>query len=196
MHPRVTEFHCIMPLENIPSVMEHGILSHERVARLPHSSVAMSLIQERRDAKQVPGGLKLRQYANLYLHARNPMLYKLQGRFAELCVLRVAVEVCQLDGVVVADRNASSDYVRFLHPDQWRVLDFDAIYALDWRHPDDPAAFYRHKSQKCAEVLVPDRVEARFLTGACVAENATVDRLRSLGFALPVEVTPVLFFAR
>jgi hypothetical protein len=75
MDARVTEFHCIMPLENIPSVLEHGILSHERMASLPHRSVAMQGVQERRDLKQVPGGLKLHQYANLYFHARNPMLY-------------------------------------------------------------------------------------------------------------------------
>lgn len=34
MDPRVTEFQCIMPLKNIPSVLQHGILSHERAARL------------------------------------------------------------------------------------------------------------------------------------------------------------------
>ena len=30
MDPRVIEFHCIMPIGNVPSVMDHGILSHER----------------------------------------------------------------------------------------------------------------------------------------------------------------------
>ena len=76
MDPRVTELHCIMPIDNINSVMTHGILSHERAAKLPHRSVALQPVQDRRDQKQVPGGLKLHQYANLYFHARNPMLYK------------------------------------------------------------------------------------------------------------------------
>jgi hypothetical protein len=35
MDPRVTEFQCIMPLENIPSVLKLGILSNERSAKLP-----------------------------------------------------------------------------------------------------------------------------------------------------------------
>lgn len=49
MEPRVTELHCIMPMVNIGSVMTHGILSHERAAKLPHRSVAMQPVQERRD---------------------------------------------------------------------------------------------------------------------------------------------------
>ena len=77
--PRVTEFHCIMPIANLASVMNHGILSHERAAKRPHRSVALQPVQDKRDKKQVPGGLKLHQYANLYFHARNPMMYKRQA---------------------------------------------------------------------------------------------------------------------
>src|SRR6266699_836987 len=108
MNQRVTEFHCIMPLENVPSVLRHGILSHERMSQLPHRSVAMQEVQDRRDVKHVPGGLKLHQYANLYFHARNPMLYKRKSEAADLCVLRVSIEVRKVSGVVFADCNASS----------------------------------------------------------------------------------------
>src|SRR5712672_1863510 len=103
MDPRVTEFQCIMPMVNIASVLEHGILSHERASKLGHASVAMDAIQEKRDKKQVPGGLKLHQYANLYFHARNPMLFKRKDQTADLCVLRVSTAVCEVQGVVLAD---------------------------------------------------------------------------------------------
>ena len=69
MDPRVTEFQCIMPMENIPSVLKHGILSFERSSKVEHHSVALEEAQEKRDAKNVPGGLLLHQYANLYFHA-------------------------------------------------------------------------------------------------------------------------------
>jgi hypothetical protein len=78
-----------MPLANIPMVLKFGILSHEEAAKLPHDSVALSEIQERRDIKRVPGGLKLHQYANLYFSARNPMLFRRKNDAATLCVLRV-----------------------------------------------------------------------------------------------------------
>jgi len=192
--PRVTELHCIMPIANLVSVMKHGILSHERVAKLPHHSVALQPVQDRRDQKQVPGGLKLHQYANLYFHARNPMMFKRQAYAPDLCVLRVSTMVLALADAVISDQNAASDYVRFLHPRQWQVLDFDAIYAMDWRHPGDPVAYYRHSSRKCAEVLVPQCVETRFLTGAYVVDDVAKNRLEALGLALPATANPVLFF--
>lgn len=185
-----------MPLENIPSVLKLGILSHERASNLRHGSVAMEEIQERRDQKHVPGGLKLHQYANLYFHARNPMLYKRKDEAGSLCVLRVSLEVSQTAGVVFADRNASSDYVRFLHPSQWSLLDFDAILALDWnrQHANDPYGKLVHKSKKCAEVLVPHCVESKYLIGAIVVDAATGSKLQSLGFDLSVTVDSEMFF--
>lgn len=194
MDARVTELHCIMPTANIASVMTHGILSYERAAKLPHRSVAMQPVQDRRDHKQVPGGLKLHQYANLYFHARNPMLFKRLNEAAGLCVLRVSTQVLALDGAVISDQNAASDYARFLHPSQWKLLAFDDIYATDWRHPEDTITYWRHKARKCAEVLVPHRVDTLYLTGAYVNDAATASRLPGLGFALPITVNPVLFF--
>lgn len=194
MDPRVTELHCIMPMVNIASVMQHGILCYERAEKLRHRSVALQPVQDRRDQKQVPGGLKLHQYANLYFHARNPMLYKRKDEAAGLCVLQVAVEVLDLPGVVITDCNAASNYARCLAPSQWPLLEFDDIFALDWRHPDDPARYYQHKSRKCAEVLVPGCVESRFLRGARVIDEQAGQRLLGLGFGLPVRVDPMLFF--
>src|SRR5206468_12208497 len=100
MDPRVTEFQCIMPLENIPSVLKLGILSNERAAKIAHKSVAMQPIQDRRDEKQIIGALKLHQYANLYFHARNPMMYSRKEQAEQLCVLCVSIDVLQLEGVV------------------------------------------------------------------------------------------------
>jgi hypothetical protein len=192
--PRVTELHCIMPMANLVSVMKQGVLSHERAVKVPHRSVALQPVQEKRDQKQVPGGLKLHQYANLYFHARNPMMFRRRDQANDLCVLRISTMVLALPGTVITDQNAASDYVRFLHPRQWQVLDFDAIYAMDWRHPDDQIAHWRHSSQKCAEVLVPQRVEPLYVTGAYVVDNLARERLEALGLALLVATNPVLFF--
>lgn len=194
MDPRVTELHCIMPMGNVSSVLAHGILSYERAARLPHRSVALQPVQDRRDKKHVPGGLKLHQYANLYFHARNPMLHKRLAEVDTLCVVRVSTQVLALAGAVITDQNAASDYVRFLAPTQWRLLEWDDIFALDWRHPGDQIAYWRHKSRKCAEVLVPHQIETRFISGAYVVDAAAQIRLAALGCTLPIVVNPVLFF--
>jgi hypothetical protein len=196
MNACVTEFQCIMPLENIPSVLRLGILSNERAAKLEHRSVAMEDVQEKRELKHVPGGLKLHQYANLYFHARNPMLYKRKGEVNNLCVLRISTEILQLPDVVLADCNASSPYVRFLAPSQWTLLDYEAIYAMDWnrQHANDPYGYRVHKARKCAEVLVPHVVETKFVIGAYVVDESTKAKLQSLGFDRAVTIDSEMFF--
>lgn len=194
MDPRVTELQCIMPIANIASVLERGILSYERAEKLAHASVALDAVQEKRHAKQVPGGLRVHQYANLYFHARNPMMFKRKEQAENLCVLRIAIAVVKVSGIVLADCNAGSKYVRFLHPSQWKLLDFDDIYARDWRHPDDQIRQWRHAARKCAEVLVPHAVDVSFLTGAYVVSEHSKETLARLGFHHPIAVDSDLFF--
>lgn len=192
MDARVKELHCIMPIGNVPSVMHHGILSHEQAALLQHHSVAMQSMQDRRDLKTVPGGLRLHQYANLYFHARNPMLSV--RRHEDVCVLKVSTSVLNAAGAVITDQNAASKYVRFYAPNQWPLLDFDDIYARDWTHPHDQIREWCHKSRKCAEVLVPQRVSPNLIVGAFVVDDAARDRLNQAGFLLPIFVDSDFFF--
>jgi len=92
------ELHFITPIENVPSILELGILSHHRATQLQHRSIAMREIQDRRTSVVVPGaGRKLHEYANLYLCGRNPMLYK--RRHDAICVLAVSTDVLDLPGV-------------------------------------------------------------------------------------------------
>ena len=84
--------------------------------------------------------------------------------------------------------------MRFLHPKQEGVLNYDAIFAMDWRQVNDQIAYLRHRSQKCAEVLVPHTVEPRFLTGAYVVDEAATGNLQSHGFGLPITINPEMFF--
>lgn len=194
MDPRVTELHCIMPIANLASVLANGILSYERTARLQHASVAMQPVQERRDQKRVPQGLRLHQYANLYFHARNPMLFKRLAEASSLCVLRVSLDALAVPGTVITDSNAASNYVRFLHPSQGALINFDDVLAENWTHPGDPIRYFQHKSRKCAEVLVPHRIPQELLTGAYVIDAAARNRLSAHAPNIPVIIDPVLFF--
>jgi len=185
-----------MPIANIPSVMAHGILCHEGAEKLTHYSVAMQEIQDKRDNVQVPGGLKLHQYANLYFDARNPMMYKRHHQAALLCVLRISCDVMRLGGVVVTDQNASSRWVRFLPPsDGMKRLNFDVIFAENWNHPEDQILHWQHKSAKCAEILVPDCVPIEYIQGAYVVGDKSKEILQQRGFGLDIVVNPHLFFA-
>jgi ssDNA thymidine ADP-ribosyltransferase, DarT len=189
------ELHYITPITNVGSILRHGILSHRRARKLAHDSVAMAEIQERRKKVVVPGGQALHEYVNLYICARNPMLYSRSGQHDTLAVLRVSPGVLDLPGVVVADRNASSNYARFASgASGLAFVRRELVFAEYWTHPDDPIAEWEHKSIKCAEVLVPNRVAPDYIMGAYVSSTEAEGSLRAVAPAIRIELNPRLFF--
>lgn len=184
----------ITPIQNLPSIMAHGILSHRRAAAVAHTSVAMAEIQKRRAAVAVPGGRRLHEYANLYISPRNPMMFMRKGQHRTLCVLRIQPTVLDLPGVVVTDGNASSVHVSFrAAPDGLKVVDKEMTFADDWRDPDK-IQYWRKKTAKCAEVLLPDSVPPRFIVGAYVSCEEAKQSLNDLGLGIPTEINAKMFF--
>ena len=191
----VTELHYIAALANVPSMVQHGILSHYLTGQLDHDSVAMPEIQQIRENKRIPSARSLHEYANLYFDAHNPMLSKCRGRNDEICVLRIAATVLDQPGVIVTDRNAASGWARF-----WPVaaglgnISADRLFARYWTHRDNPYEEMSHKSEKCAEVLVPDRVEVRFIIGAYVSNQTAQLAFQQLNTDLPAQMRGDMFF--
>jgi hypothetical protein len=193
----IAELHYITHVANVPSIIERGILSHNRVRRMTHQSVAMPEIQDRRRNKRIPGAGPLHDYVNLYFDAHNPMLSKCRERNDEICVLRVSVDVLDLAGVIVTDMNAARDAVRFYDvPTGLAALDRDRLYAEFWLHQDDPIEEDRHRALKCAEALVPDRVAPELICGAYVANTTARSAIQSLVRALPLTIKSDMFFDR
>jgi hypothetical protein len=194
---RIQELHYITDVANVASMLKRGILSNRlarRVAR-GHVSVADAEVQARRASKRVWVGRSsrpLHDYANLYVHARNAMLYiLLRSKQGDLTVLSVDSEVLDLDGVVVADRNAASFASLFLPAAEGiAALDEAAVFAERW------TSSYEAKQLRMAEVLVPDRVPLSLIKGAYVPDHAAAERLRSHlgGRALVIHANPWLFF--
>lgn len=175
--------------------MEHGILSHSRAEKIGHQSIAMNEIQERRQNKQIPGAGKLHDYANLYFDAHNPMLSRVREKNDEICVLRISPVVLDLSEVIIADRNAASDKVRFYTVDSGiDALNYNRIFAHSWKHGYDLFEEWRHKSEKCSEVLIPDRVDPKYITGAYVANNTALERFQQLKIPLNVSIKGDMFF--
>lgn len=188
------ELHYISPIANVPSILDRGILSKRRSRPLKPESVAMEEVQAIRANKAVPGGRSIHDYANLYICARNPMLYKRRDRHREICVLRITPEVLHLAGVVVADGNAASEYTAFWPaPAGLRKIDKGGVFAEYWTDADQIEA-WRKARVKCAEVLVPDRVSPELITGAYVSCADSEERLRRVTPELPITVDPHLFF--
>jgi hypothetical protein len=194
---RIQELHYITDMANVASMLERGILSYRRAERMAsgHISVADTEVQARRARKRVwvgPSSRLLHDYASLYIDARNAMLFALlRSRQGDLAVLAIDPAVLEVDGVVVADRNAAAFAPLFLPAEEGiATLDEAVVYAKWWSGSREA------RQRRMAEVLVPDRVAPAFIRGAYVSDNAAAERLRGhlRERSLAIRVSPWLFF--
>jgi hypothetical protein len=193
----VKELYFITLISNVRSIINHGILPHNKSIQIPHDdSIAMLEMQEKRKIKKIPGtNKKLHDYANLYFDAHNPMLSRRRDRNNETCVLRIDANVLDLQGVIIADQNASSEYVRFYPVTQGlAAIDKNRLFAKYWTHPENLYEEWAHKSIKCAEVLVPHKVDSRYILGALVANQAALAAFKKLKIRLTVSIKSDIFF--
>jgi len=189
-----TGLYNIQSIDNIPSIIKKGLLSNEKARRVNHVSIAMNEVQERRELVRVPNGLRLHQYANLYFDPRNPMLSRKRSQNEEICILKFDSAVLDIEGVILSDRNASSNYAAFYEPDiGLENIDFDLVYARYWLDED----YYeqcRKKSIKCAEILVPHYIPYNYVACAAVVDAKAKEKLCATGFDRNVIIEPKVFF--
>ena len=184
----------ITVIQNIPSIIEHGILCYDRASQLDHASIALDSVQQKREKVRVPHGMRLHQYANLYFTYHNPLLYKRQDQAEDLCILAISSEVLDYDGCIVTDRNAATSLVKFYSPEAGiEQIDFELVFAKFWTHPDLNEQ-NNHKAIKCAEVLIPRKVPYDQILNACVVSEEAKQKLINTGFDREITVKPSVFY--
>jgi hypothetical protein len=190
----INELYNIAPISNVPSILGQGILCHNLVKKIQHDRIDNLDVQSRRVNKQVGNtGKTLHDFANLYFDAHNPMLCSRKEENDKLCVLIISQDVLDLDGVIVSDQNASRGWARFESVDDGlALLDANEVFAAYWTDPD-PYERDRLKGVKCAEVLVPERVDPRFIIGAYVCSLRALAEFRKKS-TLPVSLKTEIFF--
>ncbi len=195
LRTELAELQFITHIDNLASILEHGILSHNQMAAHQHVSVAMQAVQDRRAQKVVPGGRRLHDYANLYICARNPMMFVRRSQHESLCVISISPTVLDIPGTVITDQNAASNYVRFAAaPDGLAYVDRELTFSRNWTHPGDQIAEWRHKAAKCAEVLVPDSVQPDRVLRVYVSGEVGRQRAMAAQAGKPVQINADLFF--
>lgn len=189
-----TGLYNIQSIDNIASIMRRGLLSNEKAKRIVHTSIAMNIIQERREHIRVPNGLQLHQYANVYFDPHNPMLSAKRNLNDDICILKFDCSILDISGTVVSDRNASSDYASFYPPIiGMNEINFELVYARYWIDNDYYIQMEK-KSIKCAEVLVPYCIPYTYVVCAAVISDKAANKLADTGFDRTIEVVPRVFF--
>lgn len=194
------DFHYVAHIANLPSIIQLGLLSHNRMETLEHRSIADESVQDRRRMRKLPTGRYLHEYVNMYIDARNPMLYRIsQGpEHRNLCVIEVSKGVRNLPGVVITDGNAASGSgvlgTRFYSPEQGvRSLRTEDVYCQWWTSAD-PHEKQERVRKRMAEVLVPDRVPPSYFKRIVTSCTETKTVLERQNHAIIVESIEHMFF--
>lgn len=173
----IQELHYIAPIDNVPSIMIHGILPRNKVRNIKHCDISESEVQNRRAFKKIPGTNKrLHDYVNLYFDAHNPMLSARRHQNNDVCVLRVKNTILDQDGVIVTDKNAARDCWFKTVDEGLLLLNKKEVYAEFWLN-DNYLEQERLKGIKCAEVLVPECVKPCYIFGAYAANENVLKKL-------------------
>lgn len=197
----VDELHYIAHIDNLDSILEHGILCRYRAEQLPGGlmkSIANPDILARRAKRSIPGRSPLDRYANLFFNARNAMLYSMpikQGiPFQDITVLRVEPSVLCLPGVVITYINAAAKEIPSWHTvkEGLSLIDKEELFAKYWTH-NNPIKEQCHRQRMMAEVLVPDKVPPKYIAGAYLYSNHTFSSLSKYE-QLDIEVFKYIFF--
>ena len=156
-------FYYICHKKNIPSILEHGILSHNAIEerKLEHEVISDPSVMSRRD-KILPGGRNLKDYVNLYFEPRNAMMYRLVCNWERknLAVIQVSPSIIDSHGILFSDRNAAvSDADFFSHKEDLKKINRKDLKKVYWKDSDDT------KQRMMAELLVPDRIPPSNIMG-------------------------------
>lgn len=181
----------IAPIQNVASIMEHGLLSHDNVLNLEHVDISLETVQNRRDNKQVTKEYKLHHYANLLFNYMTPMLSKVRNSNDDICILLFGTTVLDLDGVVVSDRNASCNDAVFYEDVQFGLeqIDFATVFSDSSFANDEYIAHVR-----AAEILVPDKIPASKIYAALVFNKVEEQKLLDTGFDKLIFLTHKYFW--
>jgi hypothetical protein len=184
-------------LDNIPSIIEHGLLSNSEQVRkgIEHHSIALSAIQTTRSTMRVTCGPKgvVHDYVPFYFSTVSPMLLSVvNAKNVDqnfLIHLLLPIQIIQKPTVVFSDASANREagVPRFFeNPTELNRLDWDQIDSRKWTSSSEDA-----KHRRMAEVLVHKSVPwseiprivvwndgiKEFVEEECAKQNAIIPQI-------------------
>lgn len=192
----VKSLYYITHLDNVPSILERGILSHSRVEQegIPFTHLYDDRIVARRHDRVIAEGKSLWEYANLFFQPRNPMLFRViaEKQKDNLAILALKRQLLALPGVLIATGNAASHLSRILPANEGlaALAEIRPILESEWWKEEDGS-----KRKIMAECLVPDAVPPDYIHSIYVASERAADALQTkLPRKIEIIREPAMFF--
>ncbi|MEH1835668.1 MAG: DarT ssDNA thymidine ADP-ribosyltransferase family protein [Nostoc sp.] len=195
--PDIKSLYYITHIENLPSILQRGILSHKKVEELGvlYTPIYDSEIVSKRKDKSTPARSSLWEYANLYFQPCNPMMYRVvhEKDKRDIAVVGVKPDVLTAVGGLITDGNAANEPTQFfaikegieILQKQWKIIQNEWWNELDGS-----------KRKIMAECLVPEQISPELVHSVFVADYKAKERVETIiGSAkIPVVPEPNMFF--
>jgi hypothetical protein len=179
---RIKSLYYITHVDNLPSILRWGILSHRRVEEqgVQFTPVYDAAIVANRRGRTTPDGKNLWDFANLYFQPRNPMLYRVinEKDKDKIAILGVTPQVLDIAGSFVSMGNAASylseiapleEGIKIITDELWSVI------TSDWWREEDGS-----KRKIMAECLVPGVVPPDSIHTIYVVSHQAADQVRTI----------------
>ncbi len=109
---QLNELYYITHIDNVPSILTRGILSHSRIVseNVPFTPIYNAEIVSSRRNRKTPDRKSLWDYANLYFQPRNAMLYQVicTRDHEEIALIAAERDLISRPNVFVSTGNAAS----------------------------------------------------------------------------------------
>jgi len=188
-HP-IKGLYYITHIDNIPSILSRGILSHELVEEqhVQFTPIYDPQIVSNRRGRFAPDGKSLWEFANLYFQPRNPMLYRVisEKDKKSIAIVSVSPQVLNIPGTFIATGNAASPLSDILPVKDGleAITQISDIINSDWWREEDGS-----KRKIMAECLIPSVVAPDFIHSIYVTSRSVAEKI-SLPSASRVSVIP------
>lgn len=142
----------ITSASNLPMILKYGLLPHGN--RYVSTGIDNKDVNNRRSRKEPIYNKVIHDYVPFYFNPKNPMLFVNKYRQNDIVILAFSNKILLKEGMVFTSGNAAKENASFFNSlDDLREINWDCINAEYWN------SFENGKSERMAEVLVPDKVK-------------------------------------
>lgn len=166
----IKHLYYITHIDNLPSILQNGILSHEQVEtrQIKYTPIYDKEIIENRRNRTLPDGKNLWYFANLYFQPRNPMLYRVicEKSVDDIAVVTLKADILNRDDIFISLGNAASFSTEILPAKEGRqsLYKLTKILEKEWWTEESG-----DKRKIMAECLVPDEISPEYIHTIYVA---------------------------
>ncbi|HEY42098.1 MAG TPA: DUF4433 domain-containing protein [Dehalococcoidia bacterium] len=196
--PEITGLYYITHIENIPSILQRGILAHEKIIEegVEYTPIYDEQIVNNRREKQTPDGHSLWHFANLYFQPRNPMLYRVvhEKDVRQIAIVSVQPNVLDRLDIFITTGNAAHSQTEIMPAGvgrkELRRITKDTLMVDFWYEEDGS------KRRIMAECLVPELILPEKIQNIYVVSHEIKANLESMihGKSVPIVPDPKMFF--